>query len=309
MSYRFGVDLITFYHPSFWGEKNPEGFEKQALAEPNCFWDRIVESVTTAGIEGVELTFPPGDWATAVKTYGSSSEFAKFLMTSGISVISGFFSGFEYAVDLFSDQTERQVIKDAKRYAEFLAGAGADVIVAGMPMRKLGNPERPAFVDLDYAQKLAALINRVGAATLSEGVRLALHPEVGSVFCARRDIDLFLLLTDAAYVDFCPDTAHIFLGGASPVDVLRDHYERITIAHWKDAVGRWPSGDDVNERRFELEADYFRRVGTGDVDWTGWANGLERAGFEGWAILELDAAPNPIEDMTAAREFVVTLTA
>lgn len=309
MEYRYGVDLITFYDPSFWGETDREGFERQALADPRRFWERIVESVTSAGISGIEVTFPPGNWEVAVKTYGSAADFQKFLTSSGISLISGFFSGFEFAENLFEERTERQIIEDAKRYAEFLAEGGASVIVAGMPMRKLGDPEQPTFVDLDYAQRLSDLVNRVGAATLSKGARLALHPEVGSVFCERRDINLLLLLTDAAYVDFCPDTAHIFLGGASPVDVLRDHYDRITIAHWKDAVGRWPSGDEANEKRFELEADYFCRVGTGDVDWKGWASGLERAGFDGWAILELDAAPNPIEDMTAAREFVENLRA
>ena len=137
-------------------------------------------------------------------------------------------------------------------------------------MRRKGTPDNPSFVDLDYAKSVSDLINRVGAAAQREGVRLALHTEVGSVFCVRRDIDLFMSLTDPAYVDLCPDTAHIYLGGVSPVEVLGDHYERVTIAHWKDAAGRWPNDDQANEDRFELEARYFRRVGTGSVDWTGW---------------------------------------
>jgi sugar phosphate isomerase/epimerase len=124
------------------------------------------------------------------------------------------------------------------------------------------------------------------------------------VFCVRRDIDLFLSLTDPAYVDFCPDTAHIFLGGVSPVDVLAQHHERVTIAHWKDAVGRWPNDDEANKARFELEARYFTRVGTGDVDWTGWLRGLESAGYSGWTILELDEAENPVEQIAEARRFV-----
>ena len=66
MEFRFGVDLITFYHPSFWGVDDREAFEKVALEDPRRFWDRIVESVTAAGITGVEVTFPPGNWETAV---------------------------------------------------------------------------------------------------------------------------------------------------------------------------------------------------------------------------------------------------
>lgn len=303
MDLQYAVDLITFYHPEFWGADGREDFEQRAARDPRAFWDRIAESVTAAGITGVELTFPPGDWETAVQTYGSSAAFAEVLGGSGISVVSGFFSGLELTEDLDEPAAQHRVIDDALRYSEFLASSGAAVLVGGMPMRRKGTPDNPSFVDLDYAKSVSDLINRVGAAAQREGVRLALHTEVGSVFCVRRDIDLFMSLTDPAYVDLCPDTAHIYLGGVSPVEVLGDHYERVTIAHWKDAAGRWPNDDQANEDRFELEARYFRRVGTGSVDWTGWVRGLEKAQFEGWAILELDAAASPVEDMKAAREF------
>jgi sugar phosphate isomerase/epimerase len=307
MELKFGVDLITFYHPGFWGAEDRAGFERIAAGDPRRFWERTAESAAAAGISGVELTFPPGDWQTAVKAFGSTSAFLEFLGSSHISVISGFFDGFERHPDLMEPAMQRRIIDDAVAYSRFLRETGGPVLVAGMPMRQMGTAEKPVFVDLDYAKAIADLINRVGAATLSEGVRLALHPEVGSVFCLRRDIDLFLALTDPVYVDFCPDTAHIFLGGVSPVDVLDAHHERVTIAHWKDAVGKWPNDDKSNVDRFELEARYFRRVGTGSVDWPGWVRGMEKADFAGWAILELDAANNPVEQMTAAREFVEEL--
>lgn len=309
MELKFGVDLITFYHPSFWGQTNREGFEKQALEDPRKFWERTAESVVAAGVKGVEVTFPPGDYETALRAFGSASGLSKFLGASGVELISGFFSGFEYADDLRDEAVARRVVEDAKKYAAFLAEGGGPVMVAGMPMRQRGTPDKPVFVDLDYAKAIADVTNRVGAATITEGVRLALHPEVGSVFCVRRDIDLFLLLTDPAYVDFCPDTAHIFLGGVSPVEVLRQHHERITISHWKDATGRWPNDDQSNVDRFELEARYFKRVGTGDVDWTGWMGGLDKAGYEGWTILELDEAENPVEQISDARRFVEELAA
>jgi sugar phosphate isomerase/epimerase len=309
MQFRFGVDLITFYHPAFWGTDDRAAFENLAFEDPRRFWDRIAESVTAAGITGVELTFPPGNWQAAVATYGSATAFAQFLQASGISVISGFFDGLERHDDPLDPAAQRQIIDDALRYSAFLRESGAAVLVSGMPMRAMGTPDKPTFVDLDYAKAISDLINRVGAASLTEGVRVALHTEVGSVFCVRRDIDLFLSLTDPAYVDFCPDTAHIYLGGVSPVEVLSDHYERVTIAHWKDAVGRWPNDDRANQDRFELEANYFRRVGTGSVDWAGWMRGLDKAEFHGWIILELDAADSPVQEMLAARQFVEALPA
>ncbi|MGH9029211.1 MAG: sugar phosphate isomerase/epimerase family protein [Acidimicrobiales bacterium] len=309
MQLKFGVDLITFYHPGFWGTTDRAEFEKRALEDPLKFWERTAESVAQSGVAGLELTFSPGDWETALVTFGNGSGLSNFLKSYGLEVISGFFSGFEYSDDLLDAGKQQKVIEQATRYAAYLAASGGPILVAGMPMRQRGTPDAPVFVDFDYVKAISDLVNRVGAATAGEGVRLALHPEVGSVFCVRRDINLFLALTDPSYVDFCPDTAHILLGGVSPVDVLQDHHERVVIAHWKDAVGRWPNDDLSNEARFELEANYFKRVGTGSVDWHGWIRTLDEARFSGWAILELDDAENPVEQVTEARQFVENLAA
>jgi sugar phosphate isomerase/epimerase len=304
VEFKFAVDLISFYHPEFWGVEDHAGLERKAAEDPRGFWEQIAQSAQSAGFEGLELTFAPGDWRSAQEVFGSAAGLGEFLGGYGLSVSSGFFSGLEYASGLADPSAQSEVLEETRRYCAFLKQAGASVLVAGMPMRRSGTPQEPVFVDFDYAKTVADLINRVGAAAQSEGVRVALHTEVGSVFCVRRDIDLFLSLTDPSYVDLCPDTAHIQLGGVSAVEVLDHHYERVTIAHWKDAVGRWPNDDLSNEDRFTLEAEYFRRVGTGDVDWSGWLAAMDRAQFEGWTILELDAARDPVADMTAAREFV-----
>jgi len=307
MQLKFGVDLITFYHPKFWGTTDRNDFIKHALHDPRAFWMRAAESIAEAGVTGLELTFPPGDWETATSAFGGGEGLAKFLETYGVEPISGFFSGFEDSHDVLDPSAQQEIVDQAKRYAGFLAAAGGPIMVAGMPIRKRGTPDSPLFMDFDYVKAVADLTNRVGAATTVEGVRLALHPEVGSMFCVRRDIDLVLALTDPSFVDFCPDTAHILLGGVSPVAVLRDHHERLVIAHWKDAVGRWPNDDLSNEQRFSLEANYFKRVGTGSVDWHGWMRTLDEARFTGWTILELDDAENPVEQITEARKFVENL--
>ncbi|HEY3773797.1 MAG TPA: sugar phosphate isomerase/epimerase [Solirubrobacteraceae bacterium] len=309
MEFKFAVDLISFYHPEFWEVQDHAGLERKAAEDPRGFWEHIALSAQSAGFEGLELTFAPGDWQTAEKTFGSAAGLAGFLAGYGLSVSSGFFGALEYGAGLTDPGARQAVLDETRRYAAFLKEAGAEILVAGMPMRRRGTPDSPVFVDFDYARTVADLINRVGAAAQSEGVRVALHTEVGSVFCVRRDIDLFLSLTDPSYVDLCPDTAHIQLGGVSPIEVLDHHYERVSIAHWKDAVGRWPNDDLSNEDRFTLEAEYFRRVGTGDVDWGGWLAAMDRARFEGWTILELDAARDPVTDMRAAREFVEGLVA
>ena len=123
MQLQYGVDLITFYHPEFWGAKDRADFEQRAGSDPTGFWEKIAESVVTAGIIGVELTFPPGDWETAVRTYGSASAFADVMRGSGISVISGFFSALEAYENLDDPEVQDKVLDETVKYSAFLEEA------------------------------------------------------------------------------------------------------------------------------------------------------------------------------------------
>jgi hypothetical protein len=180
-------------------------------------------------------------------------------------------------VDRLLDGGHQEVsgVRAAAAEKEFLAATGGKFLVTGLPMRR-SRGERPAsFVDLAAATPIADLVNRIGAATLESGVQVALHTESHSVFWTPRDIDLFMLLTDPMYVAMCPDTGHIALGGADPVQVAGRHRDRLVIAHWKDASGPVPTGLPIDETIFERRAPYFRRTGTGVVDWFGWSRLLQ----------------------------------
>ena len=169
--------------------------------------------------------------------------------------------------------------EEVAAYAEFLAESGCDIMVTGLPMRRSWDADEPLFVDVDYASRLADVLNRMGYETLKRGVRLAIHPETHAVFWLQRDLDLFLALTDPVYVGFCPDTAHITLGGTDVVDVFRKHHQRIIITHWKDAKGRVPVHNRIDENIFKSHHPFFSRVGTGDVNWKSWAEGLRKGGL------------------------------
>lgn len=302
---RFGVDLITFFHPAFWKLDSREQLAEQAARDPRWFWDTMLDSIAAAGIQDIEVTFPPGDYGTGIAAYGSAEGFSEALRARGLGVVSGYFGDLEYAGTLDAAAQEA-VIASARRYAEFLAATGGKFLVTGMPMRR-SRDERPAsFVDLAAAAPIADLVNQVGAATQEYGIGVALHTESHSVFWTPRDIDLFMLLTDPMYVAMCPDTGHIALAGADPVRVMDRHRDRLVIAHWKDASGPVPPGLPIDEGIFERQAAYFRRTGTGVVDWFGWTRLLQEIGYTGCTLLELDAAEDPIAEMTQARDFVTT---
>jgi hypothetical protein len=62
--------------------------------------------------------------------------------------------------------------------------------------------------------------------------------------------------------------------------------------------GPVPAGLPIDEGIFELQGAYFRRTGTGVVDWFGWSRLLRDIGYHGCTLLELDAVEDPITEMT-----------
>jgi sugar phosphate isomerase/epimerase len=300
---RFGVDLITFYDGPFWSVDSWHELASRAAREPRWFWDRLLKSVTATGVTGIELTFPPGDWDTAVAAYGSADDFRQVIRAHGLTVTSSYFSALEQADDISDAAQRAAILKTAAETARLLSACDADVLVAGLPARPRPADQPGQFVDIRYASPVADLLNQLGQVTRAEGVKLALHTEMGSLLALPRDIDLFMLLTDPAYVGLCPDTGHIVLAGGDPLKVLDRHAERILITHWKDATGPMPAERPADEDTHEAYAARFRRVGNGVMDWPAWSRRLADAGFSGWNILEIDTVTDPVGQIAAAREF------
>ena len=270
---RFGVDLITLYDPSFWGKTDFNAFYDNEILSPDVFWDRARHPRRSRGGWG-GITFGPGHWRNALARYGSAEGFQKAVNQRGLVVCSGFYTGLVLAGTGVRRNAGGRSSKRSAEYADFLISAGCDIMIAGLPMRQSWDNDPPMFVDHAYAVDLAGLINQMGYVALKRGVRLAIHPETHAVFWLRRDLDLFMALTDPVYVWFCPDTAHITTGGTNPVDVLRDHHGRVIISHWKDAKGRPPIHYPIDENIFRSHHPYFARVGSGEVDWVSWAKTL-----------------------------------
>lgn len=303
---RFGVDLITLYDPYFWGVDDFNQFYNPSVLSPDKFWDRALDTVAATGVKGVEITFGPGRWESALAHYGSAHGFQKALQSRDLEVCSGFYTGLVLDGDWRPADRQAVILEEVAAYAGFLRDSGADIMVAGLPMRRTWDAEEPQPVDFAYARGLSDLLNKMGFTTLKHGVRLAIHPETHAIFWLRRDLDLFMLLTDPVYVNFCPDTAHISLGGTDPCDVLEYHQGRVILTHWKDAVGTMPVHYPIDENIFKAHHPHFARVGTGQVDWARWLRTLRKIGYRGWAILELDAASDPGAQIVAARDFVET---
>ncbi|MEU9916017.1 sugar phosphate isomerase/epimerase [Streptomyces sp. NPDC051001] len=295
---RFATDIITFYHPDFWGLASADAVREWALAHPELFWARVMDALADAGVTGIELTFAPGDIDSALRAFGSAAAFRGELTARGLSVVSAFIAGSD-APDWRHGDNLPAIVADAGRRAAFLAEAGGELLVAGLPMRTTYGTRPPFFVDAAYMTRMADIAHAVGEAVARHGVRLAFHTESHSTLWYERDIDLFMALTDPRYVWLCPDSCHIALGGGDPVAVARRHAPRIALAHWKDAVRPIDVHLTVDDTVYAQQQPYMTELGNGIVDWPGWAAAMSRTPGAGTVLIELDEAADPVAALRA----------
>lgn len=309
---KFATDLVTFYDPQFWGMSGGMDSLRSLFSsgqwEPKRFWDHILTASKEAGLDGIEITFPPGDWHSALSAYGSAAGFAQALREHELELCSGYFSNRIPGTDRyanFDDPADHgHLLEMAAGYAEFLSACNSEVLLVSLPLRTSRDTSPPRFVDLKTAEPIADIVNRMAAATMQHGVKLALHPEAFSMFRNSRDVDLFMLLTDPTYVFLCPDTAQFTVAGSDPLAITQRHKDRLIITHWKDSTGPSPADVAIDESIYDRQIQWFAPVGQGVVDWPGWMRLLRDLNYTGWAVLELDAAPNPVADLQRIKAYI-----
>lgn len=301
----FAVDLITLYHPSFWGVTDHASFVARADADPAAVWDRLLDTVAETGVTGIEVTFAPGNIDTALRAYGDAAGLRTALDRRGLQIISGYFGTVDNAKSPLDPAAQASVLDAAAAFADRLGEAGGGTVVSGLPsMGTSVSRGASTFLDFAYLNGVAEFLNRIGDAVRARGLRYAIHPEIGSIFCRRREIDLLLTLTDPDVVSFCPDPAHLTLAGGDPVAIVERHRERVVLTHWKDAAGPLETAVPDDERRHGIVRELFLPVGEGVVEWLAWSRMLDRIGYGGWTILELDDSPDPVAQIARARRFV-----
>lgn len=298
MSPRFATDVITFYHPGFWDLDSAAAVRDWAADHPDRFWQRVMHTLAETEVSGIELTFAPGDPDSALRAFGSAKAFRSELSARGLAVVSAFVADGD-APDWRHADDLPAIVADAERRAAFLAEVGAEVLVTGLPMRTTYGTRPPFFVDAAYMTRMADIAHAVGEAVSRYGVRLAFHTESHSTLWYERDIDLFMALTDPRYVWLCPDSCHIALGGGDPVAVARRHAPRIALAHWKDAVGPIDVHLTIDDTVYARQQPYMTELGTGTVDWEGWADALSGTPGADTVLVELDEAADPVAALRA----------
>ena len=200
----------------------------------------------------------------------------------GLRLVAGF-----VPVVLHDPDARALSLQHAEVAARTLAAAGADVFVSTVVMDEAWTP--PVTLDRHHWRELLAGLDEVDRLAADHGLVQALHPHVGTLVERADDVQRVL---DHSEVGWCLDGGHLYIGGFDPVDFVHQAGGQIRHVHLKDVEDR--VARTLHEGTLSLleatQQGLFVPLGEGDarVDMT--IEELERAGYDGWYVIEQDAA-------------------
>jgi inosose dehydratase len=234
--------------------------------------DRVLAEMASLGLRATELGpvgYLPSD----------SSELRALLDKHGLGLVGAFVPLVLHEPSL--DQA-RGVLDEVM---PLIAALDGEVLVAAAVTDARWSPRIPLEA-ADWA-RVADNLQELSGLAAAGGLRLALHPHVGTLVETAEDIEAVLAQGE---VDWCLDTGHLAIGGTDPVEFTTANAGRIVHVHLKDVdmelAGRVRSGELslVEATRRGL----FRPLGDGDASIDEVVEQLDRHGYERWLVLEQD---------------------
>lgn len=194
--------------------------------------------------------------------------------------VSSLYLGLEY-INPVSWPYELGVLETLMR---ILKGLEAPVLVLGG-----GKPETTdnPHTKEDY-RAFCRSLEEVGRRSNDLGIKTVYHPHLFNFIQTRAQLDRVMDEIDTDLVGLCIDPAHLAHTGADPVDALKTYMPAVRYMHFKDTTVD-PSFDGPQK----LKA--FCELGAGVVDLEGIVDTLLDAGYDGLAIVELDASQKTAE--------------
>jgi inosose dehydratase len=260
--------------------------------------DRVLSEMTGLGITATEYGAPGFLPET-------SDGIRAVLDGHGMSLIGGF-----TPLVLHDAARRDDALAHARSVAELFGKAGATMFVSCPVMDDDWSDPRP--LTADEHGHLVRMLAEVDAICADHGLRQVLHPHVQTVVETSTDVERLL---EACDVDWCLDTGHLAIGGVDPVDFARRAADRVGHVHLKDV--RMELAPRLLDRSMSImegvQAGLFPPLGQGDVALADVVLTLERAGYDGWYVVEQDTAitgqmpaegEGPVTDMETSMRYL-----
>jgi inosose dehydratase len=203
---------------------------------------------------------------------------------------------------------------EARAAMQTLAEGGSDVVVLAARSAD-GSYDRKVRLTEGEWKVLLDTLSRLRDVAAELGLAASLHPHVGT---AIEDRAAVLRLAESSDIPFCLDTGHLLIGGTDPLELVKADPGRIAHVHLKDVrvnVASSVAGGDASYIE-AVRAGLYAPLGDGDLDIAGIVRALEDAGYQGWYVMEQDAAlhrappagSGPIDDVRRSLEFLAPFT-
>ncbi len=261
--------------------------------------DTVLGQMRSLGLTATELG--PDGWLPA-----APDRRAAVLAAEGLRAVGGF-------VPLVLHDADHDPEPALHEALDGLVACGADVLVLAAATGVEGYEGRPALDAAGWSQLLTE-VDRVAALAATRGVRVALHPHVGTMVETPDEITRVL---EGASVDLCLDTGHVLVGGGGPLEIARAAGERVAHVHLKDVDAELAARVRAGEVAYQqgVARGLFRPLGEGDARIADVVGELERGGYAGWYVLEQDVvlagpqdAPSALADVRTSLDLLARLS-
>ncbi|MFF2361388.1 myo-inosose-2 dehydratase [Streptomyces sp. NPDC058122] len=170
---------------------------------------------------------------------------------------------------------------------------------------------RPVFTDSQW-DALSSGLNELGGIAASAGLKLSYHHHMGTGVMTRADIDRLMASTDPELVHLLLDTGHMAFAGDDPLDLARDHADRIGHVHLKSVRPEVVSRVREEGLSFQeaIQLGVFTVPGDGGIDFRPILEALAAAHYQGWLVVEAEQDPNkavPLEYAKKARAYLADI--
>jgi inosose dehydratase len=255
--------------PTSWGLCEVPGWGIQLPPE------RVLPEMSSLGIVATEAG-PDGYLGDDASAIGA------LLARHGLQLIGGFLP-----VVLHDPAAREATLTAARQTAARFEALGASFLVSALVVDFDWSTPRP--LSRDEWKRVYDGFLRLDELAHNHGLTHVLHPHWGTL-AERRD-EVWRTLEESEVL-FCLDTGHLALGETDPVEFAEAAGSRIAHAHLKDAsdeiAGRLRSG--AIGLVPAVQEGLFRPLGDGDAPVAGTVRTLERAGYDGWYVLEQDVS-------------------
>ncbi|QYM74916.1 sugar phosphate isomerase/epimerase [Leucobacter luti] len=248
--------------------------------------ERVLAEMTSLGVSATEFG-PEGFLPDA------PAERAQVLAEAGLTAVGGFFP-------IVLHDADQDPLPAIERELQAYVAAGADTLVLSAVTGREGYDGVSELSETEWGT-LVSNLDRALDAAAAVGVVATLHPHLGTVVESPAAVERVL---SGSRIGLCLDAGHFTLGGGDPVQLVRDHADRIVHAHLKDVsrdvAGRVRAGEI--SYRDGVQQGMYCALGEGDARIPEIVAALRDAGYAGWYVIEQDTVVESEADAERALE-------